>query len=135
MVRLSGVDAENIETVWPHILPLVLSVTDQSGENPEKIREALVAQKAQLVLAMSDEGIEAICVTELVTIKHRPVCNVWIIAGRKRENWLHHLTDIEAWAKSKGCKGMRHAMARLAWKRILKPKGYRATRVVLEKDL
>ena len=135
LVNLTGVNAENIDTVWDSILPLIQSATDQSGGNPEKIRAALLEKKAQLVIAVSDDGIEAVCVTELVTIKYRPVCNVWIIAGRKRENWMHYLDKIEAWAKAKGCVAMRHAQARMGWKRILKPQGYRAKYVVLEKDL
>ena len=134
-IMLTGVNAENIDTIWDSILPLIQSATDQSGGNPEKIRAALLEKKAQLVIAVSDDGIEAVCVTELVTIKYRPVCNVWIIAGRRRENWMHYLAKIEAWAKASGCIAMRHAHARMGWKRILKPQGYRAKYVILEKDL
>ena len=134
-LNLTGVNADTINAVWHDVLPFIISATDQSGEDPEKVREALKTQKAQLVIAYSAAGIEAVCVTELITIKHRPVCNVWIIAGRKRENWLHYLTEIETWAKAKGCVAMRHAQARMGWKRILKPQGYRAKFVVLEKDL
>ena len=135
LVSLSGVDAENVETVWPQILPLIRTVTDRSGDDPQEILHALTGQKAQLVLGSSTDGIEAICVTELVTVHNRYVCNCWIIAGRKRENWLHYLNELESWAKSKGCVAMRHAQARTGWKRILKPQGYRVTRVVLEKEL
>ena len=135
LVRLTGVNAENIDKAWPQVLPFILTATTLSGEDPEKIHTALLEKKAQLVIALGHEGIEAVCVTELVTIKYRPVCNVWIIAGRKRENWLHYLDKIEAWAKAKGCIAMRHAQARMGWKRILKPQGYRAKYVVLEKEI
>ena len=133
-ISLSGVNSDNIDTVWDSILPLIQSATDQSGENPEKIRAALLAKKAQLVIAVSDEGIEAVCVTELLTIESRQVCNIWLVAGRNRENWLHYLDQIEAWAKVKGCVAMRQS-GRLGWQRVLKSRSYRVVRVVLEKEL
>lgn len=134
LAELVGVPSFDIDIVWERALPFVQSALEHSFDTPEDVYAALKIKGAQLWLAWLNDGIEAICITRVEEYTNGKTCGIWICAGSGRNDWKHHMATIEAWAKSNGCIAMKHT-ARLGWQRVLKPMGYEATHIVLEKDL
>ena len=93
----------------------------------------IAAGKAQLWVAETDR-IRAVALTEFIRFPRRQICRVWACVGRGMDEWHPLIDEIEAWAKAEGCDAMRHE-ARKGWARVLAPKGYEMTHVILEKEL
>ena len=68
--------------------------------------------------AFDAEDIKALC--------KQGAMQLWLV--------LHHVKDLETWAKGKGCKKM-ELFARPGWSKLMKTKGYEKTHVQLEKEL
>ena len=136
MSSLYGIDASEIPAIWPAIVGLVAAGCEDGNSTPDDVLEALCAKCAQLVVSVSDDGIEGVLVTELVTQKSgRLICNIWVVAGKNMDGWFHYLPELEGWARSKGCGAIGISSGRPGWARVLKPHGYGVTKVVLEKEL
>jgi hypothetical protein len=132
-VSFTGIHSNEVEKFWPKAGPLIrLGLAE--GATLEHVFFNLVTRKNQLWAAFRGNDIVAACVTELVTIGERDVCNVITCGGSRMDEWLDiALTTIEAWAKANGHADMRFPEVRLGWKRILKKHGYKLTRINLEK--
>ena len=98
------------------------------GRTTEDLMEALSDGRQQLWMISNGEKLVAICITEIVG----KICLFFLMIGEGRKNWLHLITEVEDWARTKDCERMR-ALARPGWARVLKD--YRKTRIVLEKQL
>ena len=133
--ELHNIGRDGIDDVWPYVLPFIEQAMDRSHyDKPEDVYIALDKGTAQLWLAAKGGDIEAVCVTQIQFNAKGADCSIWICTGHDRQDWQHHLAEIEAWAKHEGCNMMRH-MARPGWTRILKPMGYAMTHVLLEKEI
>jgi hypothetical protein len=87
---------------------------------------------ALLWLAWDGEEIVAAAVTELSLVRGRKLCTIVACGGRARRRWLHLLAELETFARREGCEATR-ICGRRGWTRVLPD--YRATRVILEKEL
>jgi hypothetical protein len=134
-MEIEGVEIPEIPDVWPHVFPLIEQVTNQTGECPGKLYQALMTGNAQMVVAFDDRGLAGVLITELPIIKGKTVCNIRIVAGRDRAGWWDHFSGLEQWARDKGCSAIRCSDSRMGWERVLKAYGYRPVRVTLEKDI
>ena len=137
LVKLSGVSAASVHANWHRFYSFIKRVTDRNGDDPGEIYKAIMAEKAQLLIGTDEVGrVKAVCVTEIIIKGKRKVCNIWTLAADvPRETFMPHMDKIEAWAKEQECVAMRMAEARMGWKRVLKPRGYRAKAIILEKEL
>jgi hypothetical protein len=70
--------------------------------------------------------------TEIVRYPRSTRCVLFLCAGDGLDRWLHHLGEIEAWARAQGCDAMEVA-GRKGWARVLK--GYELVNVMLRKEL
>ena len=134
-MQIRGVEIPDIPAIWPYALPLIRRATEQTGEDAQKIGEALIVGKAQMVIAHDAKGLAAVLITELPVIKGKLVCNVRILAGRDMDFWFGELDGLEQWAREKGCASIRCTDSRVGWKRMLSRNGYKPIRVTLEKEL
>ncbi|MGD9725259.1 MAG: hypothetical protein AB7R40_23580 [Nitrospiraceae bacterium] len=85
-----------------------------------------------LLWIVHGDGIEAATVTRLDLTEHGKVCTILACGGLGRSRWLHLLGDIEAYAKTEGCDGVR-LYGRRGWKRALPD--YREIGIVMERRL
>ncbi len=112
--------------------------------NAETIRDRCRLGSMQLWAAVSAQdasaaraapGVEAIAVTEIIDYPLGRVCVLFIVTGRDRGNWLHHLAAIEIWARAQGCHRI-SSLARPGWRRVMaRDPDYRITHILMEKDL
>lgn len=130
---ITGIPAQEIPAIWPNVLGRVTEACKHSRGKffPQDILKLLLERDAQLWMVV-DGYSSGVVVTQIVDYPHRKVCWIRICTGYDRDAWLHHLSDIEAWAKAQGCVGM-ELIARPGWKKVLKD--YDCTHIVLEKEI
>ena len=132
---LHSIGRDGVDDVWPYVLPFVEQAVEQSHHDTlADVRRALYEGTGQLWIASRAGDIVAVCVTQIQMKAKGADCSIWICAGHNRQDWQHHMAEIEAWAKTEGCNLMRHN-ARPGCAKVLKPMGYRMVHVVLEKEL
>lgn len=131
---LTGVRSEKIGGLWPRVRPFVDRALSHAGGRyaPDDVLAALLRAQMQLWTAISENGIEAVLVTEIIDYPRRRRCNLFLSAGNALEACLEHLPAIEAWARAQGCDAI-EASGRPGWERVLP--GFRRTHVMLEKAL
>ena len=128
-----GIQSKDVWAVWGVVKNFIQSGLAE-GEKLDHILERLNNRSCQLWTAFSDAEIIAACVTEIVTIGNRQVCNVISVGGTRMDDWLGiSLPVIEAWAKTKECTAMRFPEIRPGWRRVLKD--YHLTKITLERPL
>jgi hypothetical protein len=132
LVNFTDIRSNEIDKYWPQAAPFIRAGLGE-GEILEHVHLNLVTCKNQLWAAFRDGEMIAACVTELVTIGGRDVCNVRAIGGTGLHDWLPYLSTIEAWARANGRSHMRFPEVRKGWAKILKD--YRVRKVTLEKEL
>jgi hypothetical protein len=135
MTMLSTVPREALGSVWPFVAGFATTIaeTSRGRVNADHIREHVEKGSMQLWVVLGEAGEAlALVVTEIITYPLAKVCVVRGLAGHERERWIHHLADIEAWAKDLGC-GRMEVRGRKGMARVLRD--YRLTSVYLEKEL
>lgn len=127
-VPIKAADAMN----WRAMLDWHLSSFCRNGDTtPDRLLEEVARKKRQLWVGMRGEEILVAALTE-VGPDLLQTFRVTHGAGEDRDSWVHLLGDLEAWAKSIGCKRM-EVVARPGWERVLKD--MKKTHVILEKRL
>lgn len=92
-----------------------------------------LARKEWILWLVWDGTVRAVLATELYTdVGGMKRCRVPFCTGDSAKQWVHLLSEIEAWARSEGCEKI-DMIARKGWARHLAD--YRMTHVLLEKDL
>lgn len=98
------------------------------------IKALLLSGGMQLWIGWDDEKVRVIVLTQIMCFPQAKLCQIPLCTGNGLEDWVGNLGQIEAWAKSVGCIGMRD-LARPGWEHVLTPLGYRKTHVVMERPL
>jgi hypothetical protein len=119
------------------VLPLLRAAIARTGLSAfVDIERDILHGHALLWLAESSaEGshkIEAAASTSLQQTDAGRVCVITACAGRKMARWLPLIAGIEDYARRESCKCVR-IVGRKGWLRALN--GYRATHVIMDKDL
>lgn len=117
-MTLYGVAPADIERIWPDILPFVesgMKYLDRYGI--DDIKTALLTSEMQLFVAMT-ETIQGICITRIEVFPKCKVLNIFLVAGKDRNNWLHFDEVLSQWAKELGCKYL-EAYCRRGWEKVL----------------
>ncbi|XUY28555.1 hypothetical protein RMR21_015675 [Agrobacterium sp. rho-8.1] len=102
-----------------------------SGGNETDLLEGLVARKYVLWTSPN-----AAAVTEFVNMDGAEVCHFYLVGGT-RANALDEIlgegiSEVEQWAKSKGCKGF-SGIGRPGWESALAPHGFKVQSINLYK--
>ena len=127
------VDPKRAHEIWPTVAPLIREAMARAAMSEFATVEHNIRNgDALLWLAWDGEQIRAAAVTELHRINGRKFCLIVACGGRERERWLSLISDLEQFARDEGCDAMR-ICGRRGWTRVLPD--YRATRVILEKEL
>lgn len=135
MPKLFAIDPKQIDMFWEAVRPFIETAMAESlYDEPSSVYEAIKEARAVLWVVWEDGEIHAVVVTQLEQQPKAKICSIWICTGTGREDWEHLISEIEAFAVREGCTLMRHC-ARPGWARVLKPRGYVMSHVILEKAL
>lgn len=132
LARLTGIQSKDIPVIWGSVSGFIEAGMDE-GESLQRIKNQLLAAKAQLWIAYDEDQIIAACVSEIIELPTRKVFNVFSIGGSRIEEWIHHLNFLETGARERGCTAMRHSNIRKGFQKLLS--GYSVTQVTVEKEL
>ena len=101
---------------------------------PEVNRESVIANiesgKSQLWLATSEELV-GIVVTTLVVYPTTKRLLIHLLGGKDVKQWVHLISEIEEWSKSKGLDGI-EIQGRKGWTKLLPD--YSCERVLMIKE-
>jgi hypothetical protein len=139
LIVLDRIETEDVERVWPFVLPMLTAACDATGTDltPDFIKEEALADRRTLwVIFDTDDPfgpfLAAFATGERLTAQGRVVF-IDALGGRNRGCWLAHcLSELEVQAKAMGAVRL-ELEGRPAWRRVLP--GYREVRTVLAKEL
>jgi len=132
--ELALVSTDNLGLHWPHIASWVIEALQRSSNryNVADIYNALATSKMVAFAIYKDGKIVAVCVAEIAEFPSCKSLSIVIMVGKDREEWLHHLTEIEEFGRKQNCEII-EAWARPGWERVLPD--WKKTHVLLEKKL
>lgn len=120
---------------WERVKGHIKTVIDRSSDHTlESVRADLESGDFQLWGYFTDDLTECrmVTVTQLTRFgSGRIWCELVFCSGENMEAWLPFLSQIEVWAQTHGCDGMR-IIGRKGWGRILP--GYKEAAVLLRKE-
>jgi hypothetical protein len=133
--RVELIPNASIDLMWPRILPYVESFCEDSDGSidPEFVLENLKTGAMNAWYMMGEDGMLGVTLTELRQTKIKEFI-IFVCTGEEMVSWYDLIEELEKYARSIGCKKS-VAVTREGWKKMLKPKGYMLTHVVLEKTL
>lgn len=131
---LNLIPADKIDSVLALVAPYLVTVVERSrGQlTAEEIVQAFRSGRYQLWMIW-DGSLMAVGATEVVAVASgMRLCIIHFLSGENSLEWLHLLSDLEAWAKREGCHRIKGYM-RKGWAKRMPD--YHMTHVSLEKDL
>ena len=141
-LAFTGVPHGEVEALWPRIAGHFEGVAALSRGRfaAADWRRSFRDRSRQLWAAHEPAAdavvgpVRAVLATEVRQYPGRRVAALMACTGAGREDWTGFLPIVEAWARAQGCTAV-EAQARPGWQRVLRPHGYAATHVFIEKEL
>lgn len=133
--RLVYIPREVFPDAWPVIAPMVESVIARSGGrvSVETLVHEVAEGKQHVWTVWDGDEVRALVGAEIgFAPTGLKLCTINFASGRDSHEWIHLLSEVEAWAASIGCQKV-EMWARKGWARKLPD--YRMTHVLLERDL
>lgn len=135
MTQIVEIGPEKIGPIWPHVRAHVESIAQSSlGKlTADDIAQLCMSGGVTMfVIIDGDKRLLATVLAEFAQYPRKKVCRIIGCVGNDKAKWLHHLTEIEDWARVHGCGAMQN-IARKGWARDLKD--YKWSHILLERDL
>jgi hypothetical protein len=131
--ELVCVPPDTVHKVWPLVRNLIYEAMRRGGLSSfGPVEETVLSGRGLLWLAWDGQIIHAAAVTTLSATEWRKVCEIVACGGKDMRRWIELIEGIEKFARAEGATATR-IIGRKGWARVLR--GYRAKRVVLEKEL
>lgn len=134
---LMGVPAVCVPSWEPSVIPLLAMAAERSRgrDTPETYLRMCREREAQLwVYLVSRETVQAVLVTRILQYDGgKSLCGV-AVAGYGVVDWIDRLDDIERWGREHGCVRAEW-ITRPGMEKLLKPRGYVKSHVMLEREL
>jgi hypothetical protein len=128
-VELVCVDPEQVFKFWQYVKPFIFSAGERTGlSNPEETEFEILRGDQLLWIVWNGKSIEAAGSTRL----SNGICTITALGGKNMKRWVHLFPRIEQYAENEGCR--LRISGRRGWERVLKPLGYRAKYVILERS-
>lgn len=131
-----AIPREEVWRVWPGVAEWIDSAYKAADEiMPLDILDQLRSGHRQLWVAWGDEQ-RVLCavLTRIVQLRSGRALQVTGCGGEQVERWSDLITTLESFAKDEGCTKIQ-VSGRPGWARLYRNSGYRATRVVIEREL
>lgn len=119
--HLTGVPADKTNTIWEEVAPILKRAVDRTDRyTMDDIYRYIVSQDMQLWLIIDHERLVAVFVTEIVCYPQMKVLACPFVAGHDAKDWIHLISEVEEFAKSKGCSEV-EPPGRKGWRKLLPP--------------
>ena len=127
-----------IQEYWPIIGPLIESSVSYAPEDLPASLVQVMLENGDAVAVIVQDGIgeiNGVLVSEIIGQDERKTINCLAVAGDHGENWLQDLIRAcEQAAIREGCQRVIFR-GRVGWRRLMEPKGYQQTGVIMTKQL
>jgi hypothetical protein len=124
-----------VDQFLPLISPFLPSIAERGNETVEDLISQMKTGEVQAHLVWDGRQAHALVGTRLLQRANGLLGEVVWTTGQDRASWIGLLSDLEIYLRDHiGCTAVR-AIARLGWTKELKRRGYRASHVILEKEL
>lgn len=134
-IVLDRLDAEDIKILWSVLEPLFRRAceADPTDLTPDRIKTDAINGRRSIWALVDPKHSPPLLAVFSTTEDGNKAC-IGPLAGDDMELWLPLLSELEIHAKAAGMSVSR-IEGRPGWQKVLRPYGYRVTRVILEKDL
>ncbi len=135
-IRLIAVTQPHVPDWYEVTHELIAEACARSGGRwtLNDVLKCLLSGRFKLWVAMRDEEIAGIGISEIIFYPQLRECKVIAATGEDAGAWDHLILEIEEWAMTQGCRKMK-LETRPGWKKPMAKYGYELTHVILEKDL
>jgi hypothetical protein len=133
-MNITGLDAANVQKLWPSLKPFFESFASCSAgrDSVETLRRNVIERDMQCWIAQEDGRIYACALTEVVlTPTGQRWAHLGYLTGRERKRWTHLAGEFKAKAKEAGMDGVT-IHARKGWTRFLESQGLRNSHAIFE---
>jgi len=132
-VELVCVDPAQVGEVWPHVSALLKAACFRTKLNAFADIEAdILSGRSLLWIAWNGLTVESAAATILINSEIGKVCIITVCGGSDMRRWLLLIDQIEAYARSEGCKRVR-IYGRKGWLQVLE--GYEEKHIIMDKEL
>lgn len=131
---ISGVPSDDVETMWPWVMPFVMRYLDKSREhrwNAVDIKDMLLERDLQLWLIHNGDAIKTVVLTQLVNYPRVRECNIFMVCGELLDDWRECNEYLLSWAAEHGC----HYASAMARKGFAKAVGWDERQVYVVRAL
>ena len=132
MTDLICVGRDDLDKTWPLVEHLFVAAYQATDFPMPDVLAWLKSGEGLLWLASDGTRVLSALTTALEQRASGMAMTLVANGGEDMAQWVHHLSEIEDYAKSKGCVKMR-CIGRQGWSRVLS--GYEVKTVSLEKRL
>jgi hypothetical protein len=132
-LKMYGIPSALIDSAWVDVSPYIKEALQYSDGKYEisDIYKSLIEKDMQLWTAFSDEGCEALCVTQIINYPRKKVLLLFLIAGKESANWLHFVENLKHFAKEHGCDSL-EGYGRPGWEKLSKPLGFKKVHTIFK---
>ena len=134
---LMGIPSACVSSWEPKVVPMLAMAAERSRgrDTPETYLRMCRNRDAQLwIYLASRETVQAVLVTRILQYDGgKSLCGI-AVAGYGVRDWIGCLDDIERWGREHGCVRAEW-ITRPGMEKLLRPRGYIKSHVMLEKDL
>lgn len=133
-MHLSSDQAGTLQNLWE---PWTQAIAQRCEQPAEAFVRDILLGADTVHLIWDDDRAElrgVVITTFVVDDDGRKHCHLPYCTGEGMSDWFWLLASLEDWAREQGAVSVK-SIARKGWTRLMTPLGYRATHVVLEKDL
>jgi hypothetical protein len=132
-VDLVCVDPKWVRELWPHVSALLKAACYRTKLNAfEDIEADIVAGRSLLWVTWNGHTVESAAATVLINSEMGKVCIITVCGGSDMKRWLPLIDQIEAYARTEGCKCLR-IYGRKGWLHVLD--GFEEKHVIMDKEL
>lgn len=124
---MRGIAVADVPHVWQRVRPMIEKAVAYSAGKylADDFYDPLLRGDMQLWV-----NEHSAAMTEILNYPHRRICNIVACGGGDLGSLARDLEIIEAWARHRGCQGMR-IEGRPGWQRILR--NYNSSNIILER--
>lgn len=109
------------DKLWPVLKPAMNHGWNEHDD--ESLFRALINRDMQCWAIESEDGIDAVFITEIVDYPCVRMCRVAYCAGKNMRGWKKHIDKLKEWAKGMDC-AIFEVVGRKGWERELQEFGF-----------
>lgn len=135
MIQVSAVPPEQVELVWPHVLPMIeKGLKHGAGDSTTAgdLKKSILSEAMTLWAVHDEQEIVAAVILELVQHPAKRSVFVVLVAGREFHSWVHEIQRLLRELKQKAGADTIECMARKGMAKWLTQTGWRHKATLME---